>query len=68
MSLPEGRPTGYSARGTGGVFLEEESAAADADFSVSPRQSRGVLHTNNLVNKKDAPAVMAKGGFRTRYG
>ncbi len=46
VSLPEGSPTGYSARGTGGVFLEEESAAADADFSVSPRQSRGVLHTN----------------------
>ncbi|OGZ07183.1 MAG: hypothetical protein A3C93_03365 [Candidatus Lloydbacteria bacterium RIFCSPHIGHO2_02_FULL_54_17] len=49
VSLPRGKPTGYSARGTGGVFLEEESAAADADFNVSPRQSRGVLHTNKKI-------------------
>ncbi|MDO8520861.1 MAG: HAD-IC family P-type ATPase, partial [bacterium] len=54
VSLPQSSPTGYSARGTGGVFLEEESAAADADFSASPLQSSGVLHTNKKRMPKEA--------------
>ena len=82
MFLPSGKPTGYSARGTMGVFLEEVSAAADADFRASPRQSRGVLHTNKALSAelnfhansdaskflKDEPDLYTTADLKKRYG